>query len=561
MLDMPGLALLMALQATPQPGLTPNPQTARATPGAPGTALIRGHVLAADSGQPMRKAQVRLSAPELRESRLATTDANGAYEFKEVRAGRYQISASKGSYVGLSYGQDRPTDAPKTLQILDNQTVERLDFALPRGGVITGRIVDEYGEPAPEIAVALQRNQFIQGRRQLVSTGRQATSNDIGEFRLFGISPGQYYLSATWRSQNTGNAAAGEDRTAYAPTYFPGTANASEAQRITIGAGQQIDDVAIMLKRIKAVRVTGTATYSDGKPFAEAFVSVVQTIGFGYSMTSAGRVRPDGTFTLNGLTTGDYILRVQQNGPPNPDNESAMLKITIAGDDVDGIAIVGSKPTVAGGRIVVDPAAAPALPRNLVIAAQSFDMGFAGPPPPPARVADDYTFELRSFPGRMRLNLGAGGPGGPVAGNWAIRAVRVNGVDVTDAGIEFKPNDTIKGLEVELTNTPAILLGDVATARGEVSKDYTAIAFAQDKEKWTPPTRYLSVGRPDQDGRFKISGLPPGEYYIVAVDRLEPGQASDPEFLDRVRASARSFSLNEGETKTFNLRLTTEVSR
>jgi hypothetical protein len=96
----------------------------------------------------------------------------------------------------------------------------------------------------------------------------------------------------------------------------------------------------------------------------------------------------------------------------------------------------------------------------------------------------------------------------------------------------------------------------VKNSRGEVSKDYTTIVFAQDKAKWTAGSRYQSAGRPDQDGRFKISGLPEGEYYIIAVDRLEPGQSSDPDFLESVRVRATSLSLREGETRTVDLKLT-----
>ena len=173
---------------TPRPAPNTNPDA----PLPPGTSTLTGHVFAADSGQPLRKAQVRIFAPEIRENRMATTDAEGRYEFKEVRGGRYTISASKGSYVGLSYGQARSTDAPKPLQILDNQNVERVDVSLPPGGIITGRIVDEYGEPMSDVQVGPQSYQSIQGQRRLVPSGRQASTNDIGEFRLFGIAPGQY---------------------------------------------------------------------------------------------------------------------------------------------------------------------------------------------------------------------------------------------------------------------------------------------------------------------------------------------------------------------------------
>jgi hypothetical protein len=179
--------------------------------------------------------------------------------------------------------------------------------------------------------------------------------------------------------------------------------------------------------------------------------------------------------------------------------------------------------------------------------------GIPAPPPPPARVNDDFTFETKSTPGRMRLALGGGFSGAPTG--WTVRSVRLNGVDVTDAGVEFKPNEDISGVEVELTNKLTTISGLVTNSRGEASKDYNAIVFAQDKEKWTGISRYLGMSRPDQDGRFKISGLPPGEYYIIAVDRIEPGQQGDPDFLESVKSRATSLSLNEGETKTVDLRL------
>ena len=122
-----------------------------------GTARIRGRVFAADNGVPLRKAQVRLMSQELRENRLATTDAQGAYEFKELPAGRYTLSANKGSYVSLQYGQTRPLEPGKPLQILDAQTLDKVDFGLPRGSVITGRIVDEFGEPTADVMVAPMR--------------------------------------------------------------------------------------------------------------------------------------------------------------------------------------------------------------------------------------------------------------------------------------------------------------------------------------------------------------------------------------------------------------------
>src|SRR5438093_8164247 len=162
-----------------------------------GTARIRGRVVAADTGLPLRKAQVRVFSPELRENRMASTDAEGKYELKDLPAGRYQVSVTKGSYVSLSYGQSRPFEAGKPLEVPDAQIIEKVDFALPRGGIIAGKVVDEFGEPIADVRVMPMRYQYVQGRRRLNSAGRMATTNDIGEYRIFGLAPGQYFLSAT----------------------------------------------------------------------------------------------------------------------------------------------------------------------------------------------------------------------------------------------------------------------------------------------------------------------------------------------------------------------------
>ena len=153
-------------------------------PAKPGTATLRGRVTAGDTGEPLRKAQVRITsaqpaAGQPPENRLTTTDASGRYEFKDVRAGRYNINAQKGSFVGLSWGQQRPNEPGKPLDVGDGQTIERVDFALPRGGVITGRILDEFGDAISDVQVSAMRYQTVNGGRRLINAGRFAQTNDI----------------------------------------------------------------------------------------------------------------------------------------------------------------------------------------------------------------------------------------------------------------------------------------------------------------------------------------------------------------------------------------------
>ena len=538
----------------PQPGARmPQPNAAADQP--PGTATLRGRVFAADTGQPLRKAQVRIvqqrDAPVggpvnffALENRLATTDAQGAYEFKEVRAGRYTIMANKGSYVSMQYGQTRPTEPGKPIQILDNQTIERVDFSLPRGAVITGRILDEFGEPLSEVFVAPQRFQYLQGQRRLVPAGRTAATNDLGEFRIFGVPPGQYYLQATWRAQNP-MGPANEERTGYAPMFFPGTIDVAQAQRLTIAVGTEVSDVVMTMKPVKAVRVTGTVVDSQGRPMS-GMLMFTQSSGLGFS-NMAAMIRPDSTFSLNGVSPGDYVMRAQQMGNPM-DAEVAIARITVGTEDITDLRLVAARPTIVRGRVVADPAAMSSLPSRLMVSAlPAQPMPMMGVAPAPVR--DDMTFELKSSPGVYRLSLG------PSSMGWAIRSVRLNATDVTDAGFEIKGNSEIGVLEVELTNKLTTISGLVTNARGETLKDYSTLVFAQDSARWTGNTRYQGLGRPDQDGRFKISGLPPGDYYIIALDRLDTGESGDPEFLERIRTKASRLSLEEGETKTLDLRI------
>jgi len=544
-------ASLSFSQPPPQPSpFQPAPRD-NAQPQATGTATIRGHVVAADSGQPLRKAQVRIFSPELRENRLATADGDGKYEFKEVKPGRYNMTASKGSYVVLQYGQTRPFEPGKPLEILANQTIEKVDFALPRGGIITGRVLDEFGEPLPDTMVSAQRYQNINGQRRLVPAGRNGMTNDIGEFRLFAVPPGQYYLTA--RLAPMGMMGDSDDRSGYAPTYFPGTSNVAEAQRVTVGIGQTITDMNMSLTPSRMSRVTGTVVDSQGRPFTGGIMAFPKSESF-MMFGPPAQIKPDGSFVVNSLTPGEWVL--QTTGPGAAGGDYASVEVTINGDDVNGIRLVGVPPLTVSGRLVVDPAAAQALRpsavRIMIAPVQSGIpmIGFTGP----AAVNDDLSFEAKARPGKMRVTLAGQTPG------WAIRSVRYRGVDIIDAGLELRAGENVGDIEVELTNRLTDVSGVVTTPKGEPVKDYSVVVFPTDREKWTPNSRYLKTARPDQDGRYKVNGLPPGEYRVIALDYVDSNEWNDPEFLDRVQSRATTFSINEGEMKSVDLRITTASS-
>jgi carboxypeptidase family protein len=533
------LCLLMLVAGTQAP------QAPRESQPPPPTATIRGRVTAADTGQPLPRAEVWLhqvdsagpdvSATKL-ENRSASTDVDGRYEFKNLGAGRYFISVNRPPYV-----RSMPMKAG---ELRAGETLDQVDFTLPRGGVITGRILDEFGEPLPGLEMSAMRMQMMNGKRQLVETGGRESTNDNGEFRIYGLEPAQYCVRAMWRRMGGGDPTS-PDRSGYPLTFFPGTTNEAEAQRFTIAAGQTVDGLVMALSPIKTARVEGMVVDVNGRPLGNTFLDLLQT-GANRNFIGRQAVRPDGTFTFTNLTPGDYVLQTQTT----PSREAvAMLKLTVGSEDIKDLRLVALPLATLSGRIVVDPSTPPPRALSLMVTPEDQPMTRSTRP---EKVADNLTFRLTATPGRNRIVPTELPPG------WMMRSVRVNGVDTIDDGFDVKPGEKITGIDVELTAKTAAITGLVKNTRGEPAKGCTLVIFPTDSRKWKPGGRHLRMSRTDQDGRFNVSGLPSGDYYAIALEAA-PGAPdwTDPEYLERLRGKATSVSVDEGETKPVDLRINT----
>ncbi|MEP7116391.1 MAG: carboxypeptidase-like regulatory domain-containing protein, partial [Acidobacteriota bacterium] len=204
-------ATVPAAPAAAQPGAQPGPGQ-RTPPRAMrpggadeplGTAVLKGVVVAADTGAPIRRAQVRAVAAGF-DNRIATTDEQGRFELRDLAGGRYTLTASKGGFVSLQYGQRRPSERGTPVELAAGATLEKIVIGLPRGSVIAGRVVDEFGEPLTGAQVQVLRYVFTQGARRLVAAGTGNRTDDQGSFRVFGLAPGDYVVSATLREDRPG---------------------------------------------------------------------------------------------------------------------------------------------------------------------------------------------------------------------------------------------------------------------------------------------------------------------------------------------------------------------
>jgi hypothetical protein len=526
-----------------------------------GTAVIRGRVLTADTATPIRRAQIRAVAPGNRDTRLVTTDVDGNFELRDLPAGRWELTASKGGFVTMRYGQRRPFEAGRPIELADGQVMQQVNFALPRGAVITGRLVDEYGDPVAGARVQALRYQVVQGTRRLMPTSAAAQTDDTGAFRLYGLMPGEYYVSAILRALPFD---ATDEGTGYAPTYYPGTGSVTEAQPVTLAVAEEAT-ISFSLLPVRTARISGSVVNSVGLPLLNGMVMLLAADAVGgppLAFGAANRIRPDGTFVVSNVAPGSYTLVATNGGPGgrfggDAQAELGSVPVAVGGEDLTGITIVTGRGATLTGTITAAQGSSAGLPTsNVRIAAQPSQLqgGLGGLPGGfgnrAADVQRDGTFTLTNLFGPRLIRVNGLPP------EWMLEAVLVNGMDVTDRPIDFQPNDEIAGARVVLTDRVTQVEGAVLGRDGKPSRDFTVVVFPDDETRWAAPSRYLRSARPDQQGLFKIRALPPFDRYLaVAVDYLEQGEESEAQFLASMRDRATSFRLRPGETASVSLKL------
>ena len=354
--------------AVPRPRTPPRDGGATAVP--TGTGRIRGRVVAADTSIPLRRALVRVSGAQPGLQQTAITDADGRYEFLNVPASRYTLSVTASGYVGLQFGQQQPGDPGKPVHLVEGEVAEKIDFALPRGGVITGRIVDDLGQPVAGVRVQAQRYAYqAGGRRQLVGIGPRPSATSDRRSRpvspVWSDTPEPMSSPPSLSCWRCTRLARPRRRSPPVPApmqamamrrrTFPGTANIDEAQLVAIRVGQETSVSFALVSALS--RISGVIRTSQGNPAGNVTVALTRRSGAGQSVASV-MTQADGSFTLARVPPGEHTIEVRRirSGVPGTatSDEFASVPISTTGQDISGLVITTGTGATISGRLVFE---------------------------------------------------------------------------------------------------------------------------------------------------------------------------------------------------------------
>jgi hypothetical protein len=597
-MSLPTVAALAALSL----GATVVPQTRDVVPApaaAPdGTAVIAGRVVSAEA-QPVavRHATVTLGGGNLRGTRDVITDDQGRFTFTGLPAGAYTLWAAKTAWVTSYYGGRRPGVLPfaaAPLVIADGERNTGIELRLLHGSAITGVVRDAAGAPA-SVEVQLMQFRVTGGVRSLVwvpGTNTGDITDDRGVYRLFGVAPGEYFVSARKTSMGenlhlmTSDALQSAMQTsssgappvtattpdlgrtvAFTDVYYPGTVDASAATMLKIGANEERTNVDFALQLVPTARISGSVVGMDGRPPVNAMIHFeVPTVrpegdgprDVGYAASITVPTEPDGTFAKTSVPPGQYRIVVRADdptaaptrragGPGGAPSLWAAQEIAVDGHDVSGLTLTLQPGMTVGGH--VSAAASVDLMKCLVVLKPVMAGGIASR----SAVDVDGSFTFSGVaPGWYRLDVAATAAGGGAK----IASARSDRSDIADLPFEVRPSTNITNLVVTLTDALGEITGTLKDAADRPAPHYVIVVFSADRAYWTSKNRRMPAPTETlADGRFRIGDLPAGEYFIFAAADIDPDSLQDPTILEQLTSQALRVTLGEGEKKVQDFRL------
>jgi hypothetical protein len=512
---------------------------------------IAGMVVKLAESEPLRKARVRLQSVDDRTHSIGvTTDVGGRFELKGLDPGRYKLTASRVGFVTYEYGQRKPGDPGATLTLRPGQEMKDLVFRLIPSGVIAGRILDEDGEPLPSVSVSALREVYTEGKRNL-STSTTVETNDLGEYRLFGLPPGRYFISALYAHWNRFGEAAepGESEASsqgYAKMYYPGTPDAGKASAIVLKAGDEIPSMEILMRQILVYRVRGRVynqvTHKPGEGANVILIAKTTSHEWDFGDHQANVQKPDGSFEIREVLPGSYVLVAFWFDAGKI--YTSRTQVEVGNADVEGLGVTIAAGTSIDGRVIWE--GKPGLEKDeLTVAPRPTDMDLtfgSG-----TRVNPDNSFTLKDV-GDGTYNVDVGGQ----SKDCYIKDVQYAGFSVLDNGFTVARGSPAL-LEITISSHGARVQGTVVDQDGLPASGVWVVLVPDAAHQ--PQHRLYKEQTTDQYGHYDLRGVVPGDYKLFSWDEVEQGAWEDPDFLKPLeeKGLGEKMTIQEGEVKSVNL--------
>jgi protocatechuate 3,4-dioxygenase beta subunit len=524
---------ICALAAQQTPTRDGPPEVAKST------AVVRGRVVTADSGVPVRDCLVRVWQESGADAKAARTAADGRFELIGLAPGLYRVMASPttthASYLPSGVRQPGATESPRVIELAAGQTLDGLEIRLVRAAAIGGSVIDDRGEPVAFIDVRLGRQR--DGLVEWVSSPRPSMTDDRGRFRLSGLMPGTYVLVA--EPISAGSTAHTTDQTWYVRTFYPSQLDQSTSEPIVVAAGQELDGIALRLLRGRMHHIRGRVLDSRGQPAAGASGQI-----FTPQVAHPLRILSDGSYVASDLPPGRYSLRasLRTGPPPGAIMELGAAIVEITDADVEDVPILLQPAASVSGTVVFAAPAPPAAYDDIRIRASPFprETGF-GDERLGAAVNRSGAFTLANLHGPVLIR--------PEAGEWILEGVRLGESDITDTPTDFGSAGH-RRLVVTLGRGGSEVSGSV-TRDGRPEPGVSVLIFSQDRAFWDYAFTTTRTAHTNPGGRYTVRGLRPGRYYATAA--LSTGPAEPPAYFDRLAPSAVPFELGPEERVTIDL--------
>lgn len=555
------------------------------------TGIIGGLVTGPDS-QPMRRVVVTLTGA-VSSPRVATTDDDGRFSFDGLAAGNFNLTAARAGYVTTAYGATRGWRSPGVpIALKAGERVTNVAIRMTKGGVITGRVTDPMGRPLEGLWINIREVRTIGGLVTYVGVPANdivpsaatapivAYTDDRGIYRIYGLPPGTFLVSAyqmdgdplrtfepttsadlDWARATAPNAARPPVEQAtrepdpaptvgYVPVYFPGTPDPSAATTITLTAGEERTGADFVVQAVRFSTISGQVTGPAGEPVSGVtlFAAAPPVDGAIHAgIPPLGASDAQGRFTIRGVPPGRFTVLARSKGL------FGQAAVEVRSGNVSDVSVQMLPGVAVSGRVVTDNGSP--LPADVRIRVR-----LAAPPSPvgasvalqPVDLNKDGTFRFETVgPGAYTLVVSLAG-----AETWMLKSMIHSGRNLQAEALDVADRQPIDEIVVTLTDRVTEISGQLLDQARNPAPDFYILAFPADRRLWSLGRDRLRAGvRPDASGRYRIAGLPPGDYLLAALSELQPDDFADPAFLEMLVPGSVKISLAEGEKKTQDVML------